>query len=83
MSGRLDSNQRPPEPHSGGPGHESRQGNRMISQQVLSPHGLAIRTEAGPSLLSSIPVMVLTATPTRTARTGIGECDAKAFGDPG
>jgi formylglycine-generating enzyme required for sulfatase activity len=30
-------------------------GTRMILQQVLSPHGLVIQTEAGPNLIFSIP----------------------------
>src|SRR6516162_5326939 len=44
----------------------SRPGTRTISQQVLSPHGLAIQPEAGPSLLSSIPVIARDLTRTRT-----------------
>src|SRR5262249_29964231 len=46
--------------------------------QVLSPHELAIRTEAGPSLMSLIPILVPTATRTRTGRAGKGHRDATA-----
>ena len=39
MSGRLDSNQRPPEPHSGGTGHESRKNRLFLSLRIpYFPH---------------------------------------------
>src|SRR5262245_2377241 len=34
MSGRLDSNQRPPEPHSGGPGRESRKDRPFLNLRI-------------------------------------------------
>src|SRR5262249_199744 len=39
MSGRLDSNQRPPEPHSGGTGRESRKNRLFLNLQIpYFPH---------------------------------------------
>ena len=34
MSGRLDSNQRPPEPHSDGPGRENRKNRRFLNLRI-------------------------------------------------
>ena len=60
MSGRLDSNQRPPEPHSGGPGRENRKNRRVLNLQIpYFPYYTLRNAQFPQNLLSFLPFPTL------------------------